>query len=150
MGTIVGDTVTFKPQPVFNHTSSQGVNTTYYMRRISYTEGGTSYTALDDSADVKFLYRDGSLRMVTDGVMAMVDDKKQWTGFGDAHVEFSLLTDETVTLPDGLTPQRYTLYYSLTDSTGEVMMMDVARQGGFFILWLFAFAINCRLFMFEL
>ena len=28
-GTIVGDTVTFKPQPVFNHTSSQGVNTTY-------------------------------------------------------------------------------------------------------------------------
>lgn len=129
VGTIVGDTVTFKPQPVFNHTSSQGVNTTYYMRRISYTEGGTSYTAPDDSADVKFLYRDGSLRMVTDGVMAMVDDKKQWTGFGDAQVEFSLLTDETVTLPDGLTPQRYTLYYSLTDSTGEVMMMDVARQG---------------------
>lgn len=133
-GTIVGDTVTFKPQPVFNHTSSTGVNTTYYMRRISYQPGASGYTAPDDSADVKFLYRDGSLRMVTDGVMAMVDDKKQWTGFGDAEVEFEHITDETVSLPAGLTPQPYTLYYSLTDSTGEVLRMDVAKQGDTYYL----------------
>lgn len=128
-GTIVGDTVTFKPQPVFNHTSSKGVNTTYYMRRISYTEGSSSYTAPEDTADVKFLYRDGSLKMVTDGVMAMVDDKNQWTGFGETNVEFTYITDETLSLPEGLTPQPYTLYYSLTDSTGEMLKMDVAKQG---------------------
>lgn len=127
-GTIVGDTVTFKPQPVFNHTSSKGGNTTYYMRRISYTEGSSSYTAPEDTADVKFLYRDGSLKMVTDGVMAMVDDKNQWTGFGETNVEFTYITDETLSLPEGLTPQPYTLYYSLTDSTGEMLKMDVAKQ----------------------
>ena len=99
MGTIEGDTVTFKPQPVFNYTSSTGVNTTYYLRRISYTEGATGYTAPDDSADVKFVYKDGTLRMATDGVMAMVDGNKSWSGFGDAEVEFTPIDDKTVSLP---------------------------------------------------
>ena len=128
-GTIKGDTVTFSPQPVFNHTSSKGVNTTYYMRRINYATGDSTYTAPDDAADVKFLYRDGTMRMITDGVMAMVDGQKQWTGFGDADVVFTTITDKTLSLPEGVTPQPYTLYYSLTDSTGEVLKMDVAKQG---------------------
>lgn len=134
MGTIEGDTVTFKPQPVFNYTSSTGVNTTYYLRRISYTEGATGYTVPDDSADVKFLYKDGTLRMATDGVMAMVDGNKSWSGFGDAEVEFTPIDDKTVSLPAGLSPKPYTMYYSVTDSTGEVQKMDVAVDGDTYYL----------------
>lgn len=49
-------------------------------------------------------------------------------------MEFTPIDDNTVSLPAGLSPKPYTMYYSVTDSTGEVQKMDVAVDGDTYYL----------------
>lgn len=140
----VGDTIEVAlPQPIYYQEESDGYEelTAYAtkMNLVYYEDYDTYWPEADSiSPNVKFVYRNDTLRMVSDGsvVLALCDETGAWYGYGDYYKCISELNETPLSVPATVASeaQTYTLTYVTDDSDAEnvekdITLVKVAKSG---------------------
>lgn len=96
------------PQPILAQTYD-GVEYTYYLQKLNYTEtdGYAEATVDTIDTDITFTISGDSILMQGDCMIGICDKDAQWTGYGDRFVKFSKHFETSTTLPEGLTTEEY-------------------------------------------
>lgn len=104
-------------------------NKTYAMKLKLYVTKDKKFTYFPDTlanntvnSDVKFIMRGDTIKQLSEGVdantslptyiLGEVNDKAQWTRFGDDDVEFTLIHEKLHTLPQGAKLEKYQLKFA--------------------------------------
>lgn len=107
-GTIKGELVTFHtPQAYFMNASATGFEM-LYLTRLDGTTGRIDASNLD----IVFSYKDGNLKQIDGGVLALTDINGNFYGYAEQQIEVNKITDEAISLPDGAELKTYLLTFS--------------------------------------
>lgn len=82
----------------------------YYAYGMHYdnTEG---MPVVDEETEIDFTWKDGVLTQQGDAFIGLCDATADWFYMADQHIEYSPVTDEIITMPEGAYVQSYTMTY---------------------------------------
>lgn len=130
-----GDTlVAHLPQCIYDE-DWEGEHYTYYAYNLEYSSAAQWYLPSEDQ-DIKFVYRNDTLKMVHGTMLGMIYDKwdangnltreTEWNGYGDWDYQFTPMVDKLVTPPSDFNEEGFKMYYGLGQS-----VLGKALRGGF-------------------
>lgn len=131
----VGDTIEVAlPQPVYHQDEGDGYEelTAYATKmNMEFDEEYQSYWPVADSIspNVKFVYKNDTLRLVSDGsiLLALCDETGAWYGYGDYYKSYNEVKETPLSVPATVASeaQTYMLTYVTDDSDAEDVQKDI-------------------------
>ncbi len=140
-----GDTLIVKPQPIFEFDTEEVdeegnpiIETLYTSRmNVSFTydeEWDMEIASVEvaENQDIKFVWRNDSLIMVDMAeteLFGMVFSDNYWGGVAECNTVIAKLGVELVTLPEGLTVEKWQMRYSDDANNENGVLVNVAISG---------------------
>jgi hypothetical protein len=125
-GTVQNDTVTFKPQAIYQVEGESGI-ITYYAANV--VKGDYSISANTEKTDVQFLLKDGNLTQIGDDVLGLVDTYGSWDGYADFHISLTAVDGEITTVPDGVDMTDYVIRFHSSPTVEDGAVVKVGFDG---------------------
>ncbi len=118
------------PQLIYQTESSGGKITDYYARKMVKDDAGKDVTDFTgDDPNLKFVWHDDTLAMVSPELLAIADEDGNWAGYCDYGIKMFALNEKPVTLPEGAKVDKYAMKYLNYSDEEDGCVIKFSRVG---------------------